>query len=139
MSRFSLFFYFMLLLSCQPSQLVDHKNEVPNDGSIASEKFSAELRELQQFFRIPGISVAVVADSAVIHTDYIGYASLADSLPVTGETVFPIASVTKVFSAVLLMQLAEQGLLRLDDPVNKYLVDSPVGDSITVGHILSHT
>jgi CubicO group peptidase (beta-lactamase class C family) len=59
----------------------------------------------------------------------------------TPSTQFPIASITKVFTAIAVLQLVEQGKLDLDQPVTRYLRDYPpeTGDRISIRHLLSHT
>jgi len=75
----------------------------------------------------------------VIYENYFGYADLQTGRRVDSTTIFPIASITKTFAAVLLMQLVESGDLDLDEPINNYLANSDLSDSITIRHVLSHT
>ena len=74
-----------------------------------------------------------------MYENYLGFADLENKIPLDSNNIFPIASVTKTFATVLLMQLAEEGKVDLDDPINKYLPDMPVSDSIQIKHVLSHT
>ncbi len=71
----------------------------------------------------------------------VGYSSLEEQTPASPGSVYGIASITKVFTAVAVMKLVEEGRLSLDDPVEKYL---PItlrvrGKPVTVEHLLSHT
>lgn len=59
--------------------------------------------------------------------------------PVTPETVFEIASVTKTFTATLAVQLAHEGVFSLDDRLERWFPDFPRADRITLRHLLSHT
>lgn len=72
-----------------------------------------------------------------------GSASLADDVPMPPEGAFRIGSITKMFTAVVVMQLVEEGVLSLDDPLALWLPDVaaqlPDGDHITLRHLLSHT
>ncbi len=92
---------------------------------------------------IPGVSVAMVKDGEIIHAEGFGYARLADRAPMTPETVQAIASLTKSFTGVAIMQLVERGLLSLDEPVRSYLPSFQAGDpdesrKMTPRVLLSH-
>ena len=72
-----------------------------------------------------------------------GFADLADDVPMSPEGAFRIGSITKMFTATVIIQLAEDGLLTLDDPLTRWLPDVaeqlPYGDEITLRHLLTHT
>ena len=72
-----------------------------------------------------------------------GSANLADDTLMSPEAAFRIGSITKMFTAVVIMQLAEDGVLTLDDPLALWLPEvaeqMPYGDQITVRHLLTHT
>jgi len=69
-----------------------------------------------------------------------GMANLELGVPITPDTVFRLASVTKQFTAVAILMLMEQGLLALDDPITRFWPDYPThGHTITVEHLLTHT
>jgi CubicO group peptidase (beta-lactamase class C family) len=70
---------------------------------------------------IGGIIIGVVSGGELIWTKSYGYADVGRKLPVTKDTVYPIGSITKQFTALMLLQLVEQGKVRLSDPVEKYL------------------
>lgn len=59
--------------------------------------------------------------------------------PLSGTTPFAIASVTKTFTAAIVLQLVEEGRIRLDDPVTDYLPELTLADGVTIGELLSHT
>lgn len=94
---------------------------------------------------VPGIAVAVIRDGKVASIQSIGYADLASKKPVTPETIFNVGSVSKLVSAWGFMQLAEKGLIKLDDPVDPFLTRWHLPDSefdkskVTLRRILSHT
>jgi CubicO group peptidase (beta-lactamase class C family) len=89
--------------------------------------------------KLPGAAVLVLRDGAVVHSKAYGFASVEDGLPNTPRTKFRLASVSKSFTALLVLQLADEGRLRLDDPLEKYVPGVVGGDAITVHHLLSHT
>lgn len=68
-----------------------------------------------------------------------GYADIAKARETTTDTTYHAYSVTKTFTALAVMQLAEKGLLNIDTPVVTYLSWFPYGNAITIRHILNHT
>ncbi|TAK11247.1 MAG: class A beta-lactamase-related serine hydrolase [Anaerolineae bacterium] len=100
------------------------------------------LRNQMDVYHIPGIAVAIVRDSEI---DYLGGVGIAneDGAPVTPQTPFLLASVSKAMTAVAILQLAEDGRIQLEDSVQTYLPDfSPAGqagEEITVADLLYHT
>jgi len=101
--------------------------------------FEVELEALRQELRIPGLSAAVVRDGEVVWARGLGYADVENQVPATAETPYQLASVTKPFAALVIMQLVQDGKLSLDDPVSRYGVLLPEGDSVLVRHLMSHT
>lgn len=70
---------------------------------------------------------------------YRGFANLETRTPVTGSTVFRIASVTKQFVAALILQLCAEKAISLETPINTYFQDFPKGDLVNLRHLLTHT
>ncbi|WP_219501894.1 serine hydrolase domain-containing protein [Nonomuraea ceibae] len=91
--------------------------------------------------RLPGVAVALVKDGRVLHTG--GYGHDARGEPVTSRTPMRIASLSKSFTALAVMQLVEAGRLGLDDPVMRHLPEFALADlragRITVRHLLDHS
>lgn len=88
----------------------------------------------------PGAAVAVVQDGVVIHQVGYGLASLEWGIPITDDTVFKIASITKTFTATAVMMLVERGKITLDAPITAYLPDfHTAGHRVTVEHLLNHS
>jgi CubicO group peptidase (beta-lactamase class C family) len=93
---------------------------------------------------IPGAVFVVVADGAVVFQRGYGVADLAAKLPVEpDQTLFRVASVSKLFTATAAMQLVEAGKLDLQSDINTWLGDAPIADEgfgpITLHHLLTHT
>ena len=84
-----------------------------------------------QEFKVPGAAVAVVKDGKIILARGYGYRDVARKLPVTGATLFPIASITKSFTVTSLGTLADQGKLDWDKPVREYLPGFRMYDPVT--------
>lgn len=86
-------------------------------------------------------SILVAKDGEVVYERGYGYANLEWQVPNTPDTRLHLASITKMFTATLVLQQVERGAIRLDAPITEYLVEYPAdpGDRITVHHLLSHT
>ena len=84
-------------------------------------------------------AVLVADRDTVLLVHGYGVAEATSGRPIAADTIFPIGSITKVFTALAVLQLHERGLLDLDDPVSDYLPEFPDGDRITLHHLLSHT
>jgi CubicO group peptidase (beta-lactamase class C family) len=90
--------------------------------------------------KIPGLALAIVRHGQLVKLQGYGLASVELEAPVTADTVFELASVTKQFTAAAIMKLAEEGKVRLDDPVATYLPETPpTWSAITIRHLLTHT
>lgn len=84
-------------------------------------------------------TVLISKNNKIIYQNGFGSANREWSVPNTIYSKFPIASLTKQFTAVAILQLVEQGMLSLDDPIVKFFPDFPKGDSITIHMLLNHT
>jgi D-alanyl-D-alanine carboxypeptidase len=88
----------------------------------------------------PGAAVIVVREGEIIFRKGQGMANLELGVPIEPDMVFRLGSITKQFTAVAILMLAEQGKLALDDSITKFLPDYPTHDHlITVEHLLTHT
>jgi CubicO group peptidase (beta-lactamase class C family) len=111
----------------------------------AQRLFSAWLDGQILYRHLPGIAVGVVADQELIWAAGFGYADTGKKVPMTPQTKFRMASHSKLFTATAIMQLREQGKLRLDDPVSKYLPWFQVKTAeaedppITIEELLTHS
>lgn len=92
---------------------------VMRDRTTAGE-FATQIDSLRRAKGIPGLAVVVLRDTAVLLARGFGLADLARSAPVTPETPFNIASVSKPLSAVAALRLVEQNALDLDRPMRRY-------------------
>ncbi|ASJ52600.1 penicillin-binding protein [Brevibacillus formosus] len=102
---------------------------------------------VQQFMekeKVPGLSIGISRDGETIYQKGFGVTDLGTNQPVTPETIFGIASVTKSFTAAAIMQLVAEDKLSIEDPIRNYLPDlqgkgNIHTDKITIHHLLSHT
>src|SRR6476469_415461 len=111
------------------------QDKVPN-ASIA------RMEQIVQAY-VPGKfmgTVLVAQDGKVLFDKGYGFANLEWEVPNTPTTKFRLGSITKQFTAASILLLEERGKLNVDDPVKKYLPDSPAAwDKITIFHLLTHT
>ncbi|MCM4161779.1 beta-lactamase family protein [Antarcticibacterium flavum] len=88
----------------------------------------------------PGATALVGVNGKVIYQKAFGKANLELSVDMTVNSVLEIGSITKQFTAVSILMLVDQGKLKLDDEITKYIKDYPTeGHKITIHHLLSHT
>ncbi|MBX7074464.1 MAG: beta-lactamase family protein [Pirellulales bacterium] len=88
---------------------------------------------------IPGLSLAIVDDNALVLAKGYGLADLENDVPATENTVYRLASISKMLTAVAAMQLAEQGKLDLDAPIQKYVPAFPKKQwPVTARNLLKH-
>jgi CubicO group peptidase (beta-lactamase class C family) len=105
----------------------------------------AQLEAERQEKDIPGLAVAVVREQEVIWSRGLGLANLKDGRPMQADTIFRVGSITKVFTATMMMQLRDAGRLQLDDPVERHIpgftIRSPFPGSrpVTLRQLASHT
>ncbi len=105
----------------------------------STEQFGSDLEFLQDYFHIPGMSAIVKKGDDILFEKYYGYADLEKKVPIDANTIFPLASLTKIFAATLIFQLEEEGLLSLEDPMKKYFPNADIPSSIKLKQVLSHT
>ena len=119
------------------------------DWRAKLEKAFPEIDRLFQDYardaHVPGAAWGVIVDGELAHTGVTGYRDLPSKAPVTADSVFRIASMTKSFTAIAILKLRDEGKLSLEDPVEKYVPEMralvyPTSDSPrpTIRHLLSH-
>jgi D-alanyl-D-alanine carboxypeptidase len=100
---------------------------------------SAALERLRTTYGIPGISAAMTFADGTSWTGTVGLAVVAGGRPVTTQTAFAAGSISKTFTAALVLALADEGRLALDAPVHTYLPKLAISRAITVRELLDHT
>ncbi len=99
----------------------------------------ADLSEMYEYLRLAGMAAGILCGRELLWFKGYGFADLAEKTPVTRDTPFHLASLTKTFASTLLMQLVEQGKLDLDTPAATFGIDLKSRGTITVRHLFSHT
>jgi CubicO group peptidase (beta-lactamase class C family) len=103
------------------------------------------LEAVRDYDQIPGLVVAVVAGQETVYSRGFGVADRERKIPATPGSIFSICSISKLFTALAVMQLRDRGLLRLDDPVAKHLPwfrlegADPLDPPVTIESLLTHS
>lgn len=114
MNKFILLIIFPLLFSCQ----VPKKKEA--DKLV---RFEQELDSLRIKYKIPGISVGIAQNNSILLSEGLGLANLEQNIPVTGNTPFRIASLTKPIFSTIFMRLKEENKINLNWKIKDYYPD----------------
>jgi CubicO group peptidase (beta-lactamase class C family) len=90
---------------------------------------------------VPGAAWGIIIDGQLAHTGVTGYRDVPSKAPVTQNSVFRIASMTKSFTAIAILKLRDEGKLSLDDPAEKYVPEMkalvyPTSDAPNIRHLL---
>lgn len=105
----------------------------------------ARFREFREKNHLSSVSYALVLDGKVVHTHYEGVINHATAQKPDGRSVYRIASMSKSFASVAILQLRDAGKLKLEDPAAKYIPElkgqkySPDSPEITIRHLLTHS
>jgi CubicO group peptidase (beta-lactamase class C family) len=106
---------------------------------------SAWIESQMAYSGLPGLSIGIVHDQQLVWAAGFGRAGLEPARPATPDTLYRIASITKLFTSTAVMQLRDAGKLRLDDPLVQYLPWFRIGGAHaegpdpTIRHLLTHT
>ena len=117
----------------------------PADAPRTIEQLRAQVGAVLERERVPGAAIALVNREGVIWAGGVGVASMQSRVPVNGETVFRVASITKSIVALGAVRLAEQGRLDLDRPLAQVIPDVTIDNAwervapVTLAHALEHT
>ena len=147
----------MLIFSCliwsllaaaqtMPSFVASHGSSSSGPAAQASDKAipknSSNLQDLDAYvqktmsdWKVPGAAIAIVKDGKVVFSKCYGLRDVKNNLPVTDQTLFPIASITKSFTVATLGTLASEGKLDWDKPVREYLPDFRLYDDDLTAHV----
>jgi CubicO group peptidase (beta-lactamase class C family) len=118
------------------------KNQLP-DAMIQLRGFDDFVRTVMRDWRVRGLAMAVIKENEIIYAQGFGQRDEAQDLPVTSQTLFPIASCTKAFTTAAMSKLADQGKLDWDTPVRAYipsfkLYDPFASERVTPRDLVSH-
>ena len=127
----------LVILSSVASRSVRVQAAAVPDGAIA--KIDAIVQKgLDE--KVASYAVGVMKDGRLVLARGYGLADVENNVPATAETVYRLGSITKQFTSMAIMQLAEAGKLSIDDELTKFLPDYPTQDhKVTIHHLLNHT
>lgn len=127
----SLFFSLTVLLIVLPTAVVFAQSTTVN-------QLQAALDEWRVSSEIAGAMLAIDVPGQGTMTFVSGVSDLEAGTPLTPQDRFRIGSITKTFVTAVVLQLVQEGLLTLDDPLSAYVPDLPNAENITIRHLLSH-
>lgn len=108
--------------------------------AVNADAVDDRVRSRMKERNIPGAAIAVIRGGKVVKKKAYGLASVEFDVPVTDDTVFEIGSVSKQMTAAGIMLLVEEGKVGLDEPISRYLPNTPESwKDVTVRHLLTHT
>lgn len=136
-----------ILNSCGIFLLIFHIScgESGNPVETGFDRVDTIAAEAVEKHHIPSLAIGVVKGGEVVYSKTFGLADVEKGVPVTGETVYQLGSVTKTFTGYVLASLVSEGKIRLSDPLALHLPDTvrvppgPNGEIITVEHLATHT
>jgi CubicO group peptidase (beta-lactamase class C family) len=121
-------------------------SQTPKNFAQARREFKTFYEQSMRKHGIVGSGFMLIHDGQVIAQEFFGLADQEKQQPADEDTIYHWASITKTFTGVAIMQLRDRGLLKLDDPIIKYLpelgaVHNPFGDmsQITIRHLMTHS
>ncbi len=122
-------------------QDAERNNRIATTFPIAEEM----IKKYAEKHHFPGFAFGIVVDGQLVFKSSGGYANLEQKIPASSSSMFRVASMSKSFTALAILQLRDNGKLRLDDPVEMYIPamkgqgltkDAPV---ITIRHFMNHS
>ena len=113
--------------------------QLPSPALVAA-RVDSIARAAVESGRVPGISIAAVRGSDTLVMAGWGLADLENRVPAGARTVYRIGSITKQFTAALVLMAVHEGRVRLDDSIQQYVPGFPTpGGRVTIRHLLTHT
>lgn len=107
-------------------------------GAQPAEKIDELIRAYEKLHQFNGTALVAKGDAVLLNKGY-GWKRAATKIPTDGSTIYQIGSVTKQFTAAVVLYLEEKGQLSLTDKLSKYFPRLPYASKITVHHLLTHT
>ena len=115
--------------------LVPAQAAAPSNNAIDQQVEAARVQQA-----VPGLALLVMKNGKIVHSRGFGLANVELSVPVTPQSMFQTGSIGKMFTATLILRLAETGKVSLDDPLSKHLPETPPAwTAVTLRMMLNHT
>ncbi len=144
MKKIALWFTMLLIIRSVALTQTSSVTEYP-EVAAKIQLFESWVNAQMKYYNLPGLTMGIVYDQELIWEKGFGFADLKKKTPATPQSIFRIASITKLFTSTAIMQLRDAGKLRLDDAVTKYIPwfkikhRFPEAPEITICHFLTHT
>jgi D-alanyl-D-alanine carboxypeptidase len=124
-----------------PATAIASSSPAPHATPSLAAKVDTYLTNMAELQQVSG-AVLVAKDGVPLFTHAYGLASKSFNVPNQVDTKFNLGSMNKMFTAIAIAQLVQQGKLSFDDPIGRHLPDYPnqvVADTVTIHHLLTHT
>jgi CubicO group peptidase (beta-lactamase class C family) len=124
--------------------ILSASGQQPVHDSVA-QKLNKAIADLKEKHHCPGLAIAVIHENDLVFSQALGFIDLDNNIPATIDSRFPIMSVSKTFTATMLMQLVERDIVGLHDKVTKYVPeykvksDYPAPVATTLFQLATHT
>ena len=105
------------------------------------QKLDQFIQEKMNATHLPSVSGAAMVDGKIVWSRGFGFRDIAQGLAATDRTLYCIASMTKSFTCLAIMQLAEQGKLSVDDPIGQHIPFDlqAKGEPVRIWHLMTHS
>jgi CubicO group peptidase (beta-lactamase class C family) len=123
----------LLIISLSPQA-----QSVNNLTDNIADKINRYLASAVAAYKFNGVALVARKGEVLVHKAY-GWRNFENQTYNDTTTIFPILSITKSFTAIVILNLQEENKISIDDKVNKYLPDFPNGDKITIENLITHT
>jgi len=119
----------------------EHKTEQQSQKIVIDLKQNKAVKQIDSYLKKEKFNgtVLIAKNGKIVLTKGYGQSNFQTKSLNNIETIFRVGSVTKTFTATAILQLVDQGKVKLDDPLIKFIPDFPSGDKITIHQLLSHT
>jgi CubicO group peptidase (beta-lactamase class C family) len=134
-----------ILIACSPAPATPADIELISKVRSTAPAVDQIFKEYAAENHLPGLSYGIIAGGELVYSGSFGYSNLEEKIPASSQSLFRIASMSKSFTALAILQLRDAGKLKLDEPAETYLpelktIDYLTTDAprITVRHLMMH-
>jgi CubicO group peptidase (beta-lactamase class C family) len=130
----------IMLFTC----LNSYSQDIVSDKDKLIQDLSDYISKEMKNSNVVGLSIAVVDDQEIYWAEGFGYADKMNDIKATPKTIYRVASISKLFTSLAVMQLAEKKLIDIDDPIKKYIPDFAIKTrfegqgEITARNVMTH-
>jgi len=132
MKKLLLIFYILSFFSCT-------SDDNSNESDFKINRFEESLMNFKKELKLPGLSVIILKDQKVLWKASRGYADIENKIVTTPETPYQLASVTKPIASIVLLQLAEKGLIDLNMLISQFKPSLDSLSRVKLLHLITHT